>query len=439
MNALAVACAAAGVLATQQVHASGFAVPELSVLGIGTSNALVANPDEPGAIVYNPAAIAFQKQSVWSAGVLLINPNFSVRTDTGNHDSEGADWHAAPLLNAAVRWDDKWALGLSVSAPFGLETRWPVGTFPELTGTAPVQLGPPLGEVTLPLSAQPRQTKAEFVAFTPTVTYAVTDDFAVAAGADIYWVKSAKFSSTLTSLDGDGSGFGFNLSAMYVKDALSLGVSFHSAATVNLEGFYTALNPTLVQIYQGTGGASGIPPDQSGEVDVNLPWRLQLGVRYEITDQLAAEIDWTRNGWSEFEELRIDLKSGSTLVTDKNEWSDANAYRLGVTYQVQPATQLRFGYSYDETPQGDDYYTARIPDSDRHLFSIGVGQSLGQGWEVEAGYMFVLNEERDYRGARPYDPVNAPSTTNGTTAYAGKYEADAHLLGIGVSKRFDAF
>ena len=63
----------------------------------------------------------------------------------------------------------------------------------------------------------------------------------------VRWVKSTKFSSTLTSLEGDGSGFGFNLSAMYVKDALSLGVSFHSAATVNLEGFYTALNPTLVE------------------------------------------------------------------------------------------------------------------------------------------------------------------------------------------------
>ncbi len=423
---IAAACAAASVASIQQSHASGFAVPELSVLGLSTANALVANPVEPGAIPYNPAAIAFHSQSVWSVAGMLIQPNFSVRTDTGSHDSEGAEWHAVPLINAAVRLDDQWALGLSVNAPFGLETRWPVGTFPELTRT--VTQPTPLGPTTIPLSAQPRQTQAEILNFTPTVTYAVTDDFAIAAGADIYWAKSAQFSSTLTNLEGDGSGWGFNLSAMYVKDALSLGVNFHSAATLELEGFYTALNPTLVR-------AGALPPSQSGTVDVDLPWRLQLGLRYAFTDRLAAEVDWTRNGWSEFQDLTIELSGGSILVSDTNKWSDANAYRLGVTYEVQEGTQLRFGYSYDETPQGDAYFTARIPDNDRQLVSIGIGHTLGSGWEVEAGYMYAFNRARNYRGARPY----TGGETNGTTAYAGKYEADAHLIGLGINKRFDAF
>ena len=436
LHTLATACAAASVLTAQQVQASGFAVPELSVLGIGTANALVANPDEPGALAYNPAAIAFHPQSAWSVGALFINPYFSVRTATGKHDSDGAEWHALPLVNAAVRIDDKWALGLSVNSPFGLETRWPLGTFPELSSTAPVPLGPPLGTVTLPLSAQPTQSKAEILNFTPTVTYGITDEFSVAAGADIYWAKSAEFNSSLTSVKGDGSGWGFNLSAMYVKDALSLGLSFHSAATVSMDGYYTALNPTLVQIYQGTGGMMGIPPSQTASLDLNLPWRLQLGVRYEITDALAAEVDWTRNGWSEFDELSIDLSSGSTLVSDKNGWDDANAYRLGFTYDVREGTQLRFGYSYDETPQGDRYFTPRIPDSDRQLFSLGIAQSLGQGWGLEAGYMYVMNDERNYTGGEAYVPGGP---TNGTTAYDGKYEAHAHLLGIGISKQFDAF
>jgi long-chain fatty acid transport protein len=169
---------------------------------------------------------------------------------------------------------------------------------------------------------------------------------------------------------------------------------------------------------------------------VGLPWRLQLGVRYEITDQLAAEVDWTRTGWSEFTDLTIELKPGGTLVSDLNEWDDANAYRLGVTYQMRPNTQLRLGYSYDETPQGDDHYTARIPDSDRHLFSIGLAQTFGQGWAAEAGYMYVMNEDRDYEGSQPYVPGGP---TNGTTAYAGEYEAHAHVIGIGISKQFDAF
>ena len=100
-------------------------------------------------------------------------------------------------------------------------------------------------------------------------------------------------------------------------------------------------------------------------------------------------------------------------------------------------TQLRFGYSYDETGQGDEYFSARIPDNDRNLFSVGVSHALSDGWQVEAGYMYVMFTERDYTGERPY--AGSGPEINGTDAIAGKYEAHAHLIGLEISKTFDAF
>ena len=41
-------------------QASGFAIPEITVTGMGASNALVADYTEPGALPYNAAAAAFQ-------------------------------------------------------------------------------------------------------------------------------------------------------------------------------------------------------------------------------------------------------------------------------------------------------------------------------------------------------------------------------------------
>ena len=35
------------------------------------------------------------------------------------------------LMGAAT---DNWTLGLAINTPFGLETNWPVGTFPEFSG-----------------------------------------------------------------------------------------------------------------------------------------------------------------------------------------------------------------------------------------------------------------------------------------------------------------
>jgi len=428
-TAVATAIAIA-LLNASTARAEGFAVPEISVAGVGTANALVANPEERGAFIYNPAAMAFHAQSSIAVGALFINPNFSVKTDSGKHDSTGADWIGAPMGQLAVRINEQWSAGLGVSAPFGLETKWETGTFPPLTNTVP--------GTSIPLSPQPTRNKLEIVDFTPTATYRVNDNLALSAGADIYWGKSAQLDSSITELSGDGSGWGFNVSAMYRKDALSLGINFHSAATVNIEGNYTALDNRLVAVYGATNGARGTPPSQGAELDLNLPWRLTLGARYEVNPKLAIEVDWARTGWSEFERIKVTGNlNGSTLIDDENNWNDSNAYRLGITYQLLDQTQLRFGYSYDETAQDAAHFSARVPDNDRNLFGIGVSHALDHGWQVEAGYMYVMFNERNYSGVTPY--AGSGGDINGTTAIAGKYEAHAHLIGLEVSKAFDAF
>lgn len=428
---LCAALLAGSLVASGVARAAGFAVPELSVAGLGTSNAMVANPTERGAFAYNPAAMAFHERSSLAIGALFIHPSFSVRTASGKHDSTGADWIGAPMVQAALRIDDRWSGGLGITAPFGLETKWNLGTFPPLTRTLQIAPG-----VSIPLSPQPMLSELEILDFAPTATYRVTDQLALAAGADLYWAKSAQFDSSITQLEGDGTGWGFNLGALYRIDAWSFGINFHSKATVGIDGDYRALDDRLVAIYAATGGASGTAPSQPGKLDLNLPWRLTIGARYAINPKLAVEVDWARTGWSEFKKIEVTGGlTGATLVEDKNNWNDANSYRLGVTYQVLDRTQLRFGYSYDETAQNDSYFSARVPDNDRNLFSIGVSQALDDGWQLEAGYMYVLFNDRNYRGTRPYI---AGAEVNGTTAIAGDYEASASLIGLEISKTFSA-
>ncbi len=427
---LAIAGLISNLCVAPQAFASGFAVPELSAAGIATANALVANPRERGAVPYNPAAMAFHDESWISLGGLLIGPHFSVDTANGSHDSAGADWLVAPMIQAALSLNDRWSLGLSVNAPFGLETRWETNSFPPLTGTIALP-PPPVGPGgSIPASPQPTRSNLEILDFVPTATYAVSDELALSAGLDIYWVKSAELNSSITQLQGDGLGLGFNLSALYAKGPFSAGINFHSSSTINVEGTYSALNSTMVLV-------GALKPSQTAELDLDLPWRLQLGARYELTPALAVELDWTRTGWSSFEEIKVkgDL-AGEILFQDRNEWEDANAYRVGLTYQLLDQTQLRFGYSYDETPQGDAFFSARVPDNDRHLFGLGVAHDLGDGWQLEASYMYVMFEDRDYRASKPYQ---GGGDINGTTAIDGDYSANAHLIGIGVSKSFDLF
>jgi long-chain fatty acid transport protein len=196
---------------------------------------------------------------------------------------------------------------------------------------------------------------------------------------------------------------------------------------VALDGTYSPLNQTLVMIGR-------LAPGQAAELDLNLPWRLQLGVRYAINPQLAVEVDWTRMGWSEFQKIEVQGKStGQSIFTDTNDWEDADAIRVGLTYDVRPTTQLRLGYSYDETGQPDAHFSARVPDKDRQLFSIGVAENLANDITVEVGYMYVLTEDRDYVGVTPF--AGQPDI-NGTTAINGNYKGDVNLFAIEVSKAF---
>ena len=412
-------CLAASVLGTPTVGASGFMLPEASTAGIGLSNALVANPDERGAFAYNPAAMGFHDGSSLALGTYFVGPNFSVDTASGQHDSQGAEWMAIPMIQGAFALDARWRLGFGVSVPFGLETRWSDGTFPAVSGTRS------LGGYSIPLG-HPLTSKLEILDFSPTASYRLTDDLSLSAGLDIYWARQAKLDSTLGTLSGDGHGFGFNLGALYRQGAWSLGAAYRSSATLDLEGDFTPKSSVLVALGRLARG-------QSAELEFSVPWRLQLGARYAFDERLAVEFDISRTGWSTFNDIKVSGKhSGAVIFVDQNDWNDANAYRLGATYQLRDQTQLRFGYTYDETGQDDDHFSARVPDNDRHLFSLGLAQSFGNGLSLEAAYMYVHAVDRDYRGVRPY----TGSDLNGSTALAGDYGMDAHLIGLELVKVF---
>ena len=413
---------ALGILVTMGgAYASGFALPGSSAAGIATTNALVANPEELGAIPYNAAAMGFHDGSSVALGGFVIGPSFSVSSASGKHDSQGADWTFLPSFQAVIKLADQWRLGLGLQVPYGLETRWSYGTFPLLSQK--MNLGP----VTLPTGNHPTASKLEILNFVPTLAYRVTDNLSLAVGMDVYWAKTAQLDSNLAELSGDGTGFGFNLSAMYRLNAWTLGASFHSASTIDLDGDYTPLNPTMVAL-------GLLRPEQAASLDFDLPWRLQLGLRYEISPALAAEFDWSYTGWSSFKELEVyGQQNGGLIFADTNNWHNASTYRLGLTWQVLSETQLRVGYSYDQSAQDDDYFSARVPDTDRHLFGIGVAQDLGDGFAVEASYLYVMGVDRDYVSTVPYTKT---SGVNGTTAVNGDYEMSAHLIGVEVSKTF---
>jgi len=207
------------------------------------------------------------------------------------------------------------------------------------------------------------------------------------------------------------------------------GLSYRSGTSVDIDGSFRAPIP----------GSPNFPTRNTlgAKTTLELPAVAQLGVRFAFSKQLAAEFDVERTYWSTFDNLHIQAKTsapGATLVKSVNDWNDVYAYRIGITWDMSDRTQMRFGYAIDKTPQEDKHFTARIPDADRQLFSFGVKQDVGDRWEWEGGVMYVLWDDRKINSSTPYtSPAQDP---NGTSAFNGKYESDAWLIGFGVGKKF---
>lgn len=372
-------------------QASGFRIPEVSLSGLGEANAQVADDKEIGALPYNPAAMSFHDGMNVTGGLLLFDPNISVTTSSGGHDSDGRSPAYIPNLYVMGHITQPLTWGVAINSPFGLETKWPSGTFPML-GTS----GPTL-------------SKVEMVNINPNMALRLGNT-SLAIGIDYYNVLDVNLNTATADIHGDGAEFGYNLAAMQIIGPVTLGASYRSAITVEIDGKVNTLD---------------------ARTDLKLPWMFQIGARYRISAPLAVEFDFERTGWSEFDEILItNSNTGATLVRSTNNWKDANAYRLGGSYEVGPGTQLRFGYTFDETGQPDEHFNARLPDADRHLFSIGVKQKV-MGWDAEAGYMYVKFDDRTVSSSTI--PTTDP---NGTAAYNGTYEANVNIIGIGLSKKF---
>ena len=395
-------------------QASGFRIPEVSTAGLGTANALVANPEELGALPYNPAAMGFHDYTAVEAGLSVVFPTTTVKNSAGSNDSEADTPFLIPNFYLTAPAGNNWFVGLSINAPFGLETKYEPGTFPGFGGSA---------------SAAPTTSALKMVNINPNAAVKLGANTSFAFGLDYYKIDDLKFDTVGSKTRGDGADWGWNAAFLHSAGSWSIGASYRSKVKVDIDG-YTSTST-------GTIGA---------KTELEFPAMAQIGARFKATEKMAVEFDYEWTDWKSFDTLTIEattsvpplgISPGTVLVNSANDWTSSSAYRIGVTYALSQKTQLRFGYALDETPQPDKNFTARIPDADRQLLSFGVKQDVGDGWDWEGGVMYVLWDDRKINSSTALSggPIPAPDP-NGTSAFNGKYESDAWLIGLGVGKKF---
>jgi long-chain fatty acid transport protein len=202
---------------------------------------------------------------------------------------------------------------------------------------------------------------------------------------------------------------------------LSLGVTYHSAASLNFSGNANFSAPAVYR--------PDLPPDGTGKTTLTLPQNIAAGVAYKMFDAFELEVDFNWTNWSSFQNLTLTLPGGTTQVLTKS-WVDTIAIRVGADYTffhtTEHALSIRAGFAYDQTPVPATTLDFTLPDVDRDVITVGVGYQILRQLRADLGAEFILPASRTTSSASPYAPP-----------IKGSYDVSAVLLGLNVIVKID--
>ncbi len=397
-------------------YAGGFSIYEQGARAMGRASAFAASPDDPSAMFYNPAGLALLEGTQIYVGATVIIPSgdfTGAGTLAGVTEEQVAQTFLPPNVYISHRINEKVVVGLGISTPFGLGTKWKdPATF---TGRYLAH-----------------ETAIEGVGISPTVAFTVNEKLSIGVGVELrlsqlvlkrysYYDATAFGLGILdvarAEIETDmANAMGFNIGALFqATDQISIGLAFRSAVTVDYEG-----TATITQINTGVPLIDGAVALTVGDHDVttsiDYPSVATVGVAYKLTDQLLVEADVQMWGWSVFKELVVEgLPTGTETIDE--DYEDAIEFRMGFEYWKTEDLALRAGFIYDVTPVPAKSISPLLPDASRTGFTFGIGKRFGS-MTIDAAFMYLMFADADTDGKH--------------SVYNGVYKNSGLLFGFNV-------
>ncbi len=405
-------------LASSQLLASGFALNEQSVSGMGTGFAGRSSAADDASTIYgNPAGMSrLKREQVTVGGAAVI-----AKTDIKGGSNLGGetDGDMVPVVGVPMGYyvkplDEHWSVGFGVYVPFGLVTDYGSDDAARYWG---------------------KKSHVQVVTFQPTVSYAFNDRVSIGFGPTINRIEGELGSSLINPLTpgrndgevkikGDDTAVGYNIGIMVqATDSTRLGLTYHSMVDYKLEGKTRVSTPLI-------GPFNGDKFDAS--LKIKTPESVDLSITHELDDQwtLYAGSTWTR--WSRLEDITVQndvpgplVGSAFETITEEQNWHDTWAHAIGASYKLNKAWTLRTGFTVDQSPTNNHDRSPRIPTGDRKIFSVGAGWSPTDDMTIDVAYSYLWEEDTK---------VNQASPSKGS--YQAKYENSAHGVGASLTYRF---
>ena len=429
--------------------AQGYGVYEHDACTMGRAGTGVAMPCNASAIFYNPAGIVRSggTRNQLTVGATLISPKFTFTDSaTGVNTAGPANTIPAPHLYVTRQFENGWAAGIGVFAPYGLVSEWPItfsgrflGYRSELKSiyiqptvakrvNSWLTVGAGFDYIHTSVDLKQRVDLASQNTTTPGITFA---NLGVPLGTDFA-------DAHLTGGSWSGA---FHFGVMVKPTSrLSFGARYLTRSTGDIQGD-ASFTPVSTGVTLAAGNPFGVPAGtpldsivasqfrtggalvkQHASTYVPLPDQLVVGIAVNVTSQLAVLADYQWVNWKRFSKLPIAFQNLG-VRTLWEDYKSTNGWRLGAQYDVTSQFSLRGGVLRHDAAAPDNTVTPLLPEGARVEQTIGASFHLNPRATIEAAYQHINQQDRRGR------IVDAARNT-GSTLNSGLYTGTANLFGV---------
>ncbi|MBI3882291.1 MAG: outer membrane protein transport protein [Verrucomicrobia bacterium] len=400
MKKLSLSLAAFAALAPTSLLALGIRVPDQDPFAIARGNAYIATADNPSAIYYNPAGITQLEGVQTRVGAYVIAPHTDYTSTAGvKSDTANRVGVVPEIYTTWTKKDSKWSFGFGSYSPFGLSLEWPQNT----------------GFRSLALYGSLRH-----IALNPVVAYQITPGLSIGVGATLNAVnvklrQGVPGSTGYREFQGEDFEPGYNAGILWkITDQHSLGVTYRSGLSLSFEGDVTVKTPGPTFV-------------NTASANFRLPQVIGAGYSFRPNEKWNFEVDVDWTDWNTLNNVYLNAPVGGGALPFN--WQSSFMYMGGVTRYFEHGWRVSGGYLFSQNSVPSVSFNPGVPDSDRHVFSLGLGRTYKSGFSWDLAYQLGYSPTRTVSGLAAPPPVfNANAN--------GKYEFMSHALSFSVGGRF---
>jgi long-chain fatty acid transport protein len=417
---------ATSLCAVSQASAGGFYLQEQSARGAGRAYSGEVSDQGVESLWWNPAAIARSPREAYVGAhavfvdATVANNGSTITYPGGTTLPVGGEARGfnpiqkgvVPNFAIATPIGDRFAVGLSMAAPYNFTTEYRRNAWARYDA-----LTSRLTTADIQLTGAMKVT--DWLDFGVGVNTEYTDAKLSTANPNL----SPLLPDGVSQLSGDGWDWGWTVGARAHLDRVTVGASYRSAMDHKLDGdvFVGGLLGPLAAGNMNIGGKASF----------TTPWIATLGARFRATDKLTLNAQIQRIGWSEFDDINVSFPGGGQTLAQG--YKNTTSGGVGLDYAVNDRLTLRTGVQYDPTPTPNDDRTARVPDGDRWLYSVGATAQLTSSLKMDLAASYIAFKDSDVNHDTVFYPGTAAATT---TRLRGTVEGEGAVLSLGLRSTF---